>query len=580
MNDQQMDQMELDIRSDPVKWAYWKLKDPKGNPWKARWYQKKLIRDIMKGNRRLAVRMGRRVGKTETMVVFCLWYAFHHENARLIIAAPYENQIRLIFMRLAEMIDGSEELLSSQASRTKNPFIIQFNNGSTIMGFTVGATSGNAGASIRGQRADWIFMDEIDYMDRGGIDATTAIANEDPKRIGIWCSSTPTGKRDFFYEVCTNPKTGYNSYYFPSMVNPDWDDKFEGEMRATMTEQAYIHEVMAEFGEETVGVFSKAAVERAKSQYLYSYRELNAWEKEQYKTQGVNLDDIVYFGPYTRRKPAPPAHRIIGVDWDKYGAATQIIVTEFDELHKKFRVCMRAEITRGEFTLDNAVKKIIELNEIYDPKFIYIDRGFGEYQIEMLRLHGREYPLTGLDRKVKGIHFGSKIEVRDPGTREVDMKDVKPFMVNQASILLDRDQILLSPFDDMVWKQMMDYQVVKITQNGRPVYTSENEHALDAFMLTILGFTLEFPDITKILEEIKVARKTIPIKNKTEEKIAEKVFGGNRDVFKPQQQQREREARDNPNWHLNKVPLGYSQSRAESPWGRGNTRQRPMRAKF
>jgi replicative DNA helicase len=268
------------------------------------------------------------------------------------------------------------------------------------------------------------------------------------------------------------------------------------------------------------------------------------------------------------------------VDWDKYGAATQIIVTEFDELYKKFRVCLRAEIVRGEFTLDNAVKKIIELNEIYDPKFIYIDRGFGEYQIEMLRLHGREHPLTGLDRKVKGIHFGSKIEVRDPGTREVDMKDVKPFMVNQASILLDRDQILLSPFDDMVWKQMMDYQVVKITQNGRPVYTSENEHALDAFMLTILGFTLEFPDITKILEEVKVARKTIPIKNKAEEKIAEKVFGGNRDVFKPQQQQREREARDNPNWHWNKVQLGYSQQRAESPWGRGNTRQRPVRAKF
>lgn len=47
-------------------------------------------------------------------------------------------------------------------------------------------------------------------------------------------------------------------------------------------------------------------------------------------------------------------------------------------LLNKFRTCYRAEIPRGEFTLDNAVKKIIALNEIYDPQFIYVDRGFGK----------------------------------------------------------------------------------------------------------------------------------------------------------------------------------------------------------
>ncbi|WP_169794183.1 phage terminase large subunit family protein [Alicyclobacillus shizuokensis] len=564
--------MEIEVRSDPVKWAYWKLKDPKGNPWRARWYQKKIIDGIMKGDRRIAVRMGRRVGKTETLVVFCLWYAFHHRNARLLIAAPYENQVRLIFMRLNEMIDDCDELRESIRTRTKNPFIIQFNNGSSIMGFTVGATSGQSGASVRGQRADWIFLDEIDYMDRDGIDAVTAVALEDPARIGIWCSSTPTGKRSFFYEICTNPDTGYKAYHFPSMVNPDWDERMEAQMRATMTEQSYIHEVLAEFGEETVGVFAKSAVERAKSQFLYSYRELNAYEREQYERQGFKMDEIIYYGPYTVSKPAPPAIRIIGVDWDKYANDTQIIVTEFDEFLKKFRVAFRAEIPRGEFTLDNAVKKIIELNAIYDPRLIYIDRGFGEYQIETLRLYGREHPETGLDRKIRPVHFGQKIEVRDPATREVDMKDVKPFMVNQTALLLERDKIVLSPFDDMVWKQMMDYQVVKITQNGRPVYTSENEHALDAFMLTILGFTLEFPDITQILEEVKVARTNKFIHGKSiVEKVTEKVFGGTRDVYKPRDT-REFEPKDDPNWRLRKVPLGYAKPRG-GQWGmRGTSR--------
>jgi len=218
------------------------------------------------------------VHNTETMVVFCLWYAQHHKNARLLIVTPYEHQVRLIFMRLNELIRDCDEMQGVKT--TKNPFIAEFPNGSKIMGFTAGANSGSqSGASIRGQRADWLFMDEIDYMSRDGIDAVTAIAMEDPKRIGIWVSSTPTGKRDFFYEVCTNPDTGYKAYHFPSMVNPDFDDNMEAEHRATMPEQGYIHEVLAEFGEETVGVFNKAAVERAKNQYVYAYRELNSYER-------------------------------------------------------------------------------------------------------------------------------------------------------------------------------------------------------------------------------------------------------------------------------------------------------------
>lgn len=580
LNDIKMDDMEREIRKDPVKWAYWKLKDPKGNKWRARWYQKTMIEGIMNGDRRIAARMGRRVGKTETMVVFCLWYAFHHKNSRLLIATPYEHQVRLIFMRLAELVRDCDEL-NATVSITKNPFIADFTNGSKIMGFTVGANEGQAGASVRGQRADFIFMDEIDYMSRGGIDAVTAIAMENPKEIGIWCSSTPTGKRDFFYDVCTNPDTGYKSYWFPSMVNPDFDASMEGELRATMTAQGYIHEVEAEFGEETVGVFNKDAVERAKSQYLYSYRELNVWERKQYEKQGFKLEDIVYIGPYSLKKPAPKAHRIIGVDWDKFGEATQIIVTEFDEFLKKFRVCERIEIARGDWTYDNAVNKIIELNDIYDPKFIYVDAGHGEYQIEMLRKHSRENPNSGMDKKVKRIQFSQNIEIQDPVTRVIDKKDAKNFMVNQTAILLERDQIVLSPFDDMVWKQMMDYQVIRISQNGKPIYTSENEHSLDAFMLTILGFTIEFPQITKILEDIRIARKAIVFEQKAVNNLKEKAFGGDRDIYTPQTKTRQREARDNPNWHLNKVQVGYSKKNSSGGWGkRGSSSRSVKRSTF
>lgn len=201
----------------------------------------------------------------------------------------------------------------------------------------------------------------------------------------------------------------------------------------------------------------------------------------------------------------------------------------------------------------------------------------------MIRLHGRENPHTGLDKKVRGIHFSNMLEIQDPTTREIDRKDAKQFMVNQTAIVLERDQILLSPFDDMVWKQMMDYQVVKISATGKPQYTSENEHALDAFMLTILGFTLEFPEITKILEEIRVARKAMSFGNVFEKSLTEKVFGDIPDVYAPKKPKREREPKDNPNWHWNKVPVGYGGNKRTGAWGRrGSSRSKTgfTRAKF
>lgn len=87
---------------------------------------------------------------TETMVVEMLWQAYTNRNFRILMAAPYENQIRNMFTRLNELIDESPLVKTQIKSRTKNPYKIEFNNGSMILGFT----TGDDASSIRGQRAD------------------------------------------------------------------------------------------------------------------------------------------------------------------------------------------------------------------------------------------------------------------------------------------------------------------------------------------------------------------------------------------------------------------------------------------
>lgn len=150
--------------NDPVAWAKVFLISNNAitkryGPWAARDYQAEMLRD--KALRKV-YRCGRRTGKSETMIVEGLHKAFVHKNFRILYVTPYETQVNLLFMRMRELIADSPLLKKEIVKMKNNPYTIEFANGSVIMGFTTGASSGTGAASVRGQRADWIFCDELD----------------------------------------------------------------------------------------------------------------------------------------------------------------------------------------------------------------------------------------------------------------------------------------------------------------------------------------------------------------------------------------------------------------------------------
>lgn len=63
----------------------------------------------------------------------------------------------------------------------------------------------------------------------------------------------------------------------------------------------------------------------------------------------------------------------------KYGASSSILILDYDEDFGKFRVLKRVEVPKSEYSYDNAVNLIVELNEVYNPSWIYVDRGSGEF---------------------------------------------------------------------------------------------------------------------------------------------------------------------------------------------------------
>lgn len=126
-----------------------------------------------------------------------------------------------------------------------------------------------------------------------------------------------------------------------------------------------------------------------------------------------------------------------------------------------------------------------------------------EYQIERLHIIGDENPASGLKNKVKGFQFKQKIQVPDPVHKTINDEPMKPFMVNQLTMAFERNKIILSPYDDVLHKQLIDYEIERISQSGEPVFTSKNEHFVDALGLAYLAFVLEFPNLTGGIKEIE-----------------------------------------------------------------------------
>lgn len=149
----------------------------------------------------------------------------------------------------------------------------------------------------RGQKADWIYVDELDFMSEYCFEVVAAVAIE-RSDIGITVSSTPLGKRSKFYQICTDPSMNYSQHYHPSTHNPNWDEKMEAELRAQLTSEAYVHEVLAEFGTEQDGVFDKIKLDEARKIENYAYNELDFYQKQECEESGVYPQMLLYNHQY------------------------------------------------------------------------------------------------------------------------------------------------------------------------------------------------------------------------------------------------------------------------------------------
>lgn len=521
----------IEVFTSPVKWAEAFLRNPKDKAKSLilRSYQKDYL-EVSPKYKGCVLRQGRRSGKSVTLEIDCLWHAVAYPYIRMVknkeaapkpyrilVIAPYEDHIKEIWKGFGALIADSP-WLSTQIKRIKSSdeFIIEFKNGSTIEGSCAGLNSAQPGTKLRGKTADFIYVDELDYIPRELMENVIIPIYTSHTDCKMRVASTPAGIRELFFEWSTRAnELGWYHQHIPSWHpdNDNWssieqckaknipiNESTEFQVRSITTHDAFLREYGAEFTDASTGVFKSNFIEKCMIPY----------------GPYINLEDPDVFDPnFTQNKQNV---YIIGVDWNTYKNGGQIVMVEFCKVkteHTYFDHEMRKDITidftgkyrlfyrRGIKVVDstqaNTRAEIIRLIQNYKVDYIYVDYGYGDTNIEELSYYGLKNPFLGIQNKLKVVNFGQYVEHWDPVLKEKVKKTNKNMMVNNAILCTEENTILLPKEEDMKTRlvgQMRSYKIKNVTSNGIITYEGE-DHILDAFNLALYGFAKEYGPLLK-----------------------------------------------------------------------------------
>lgn len=472
---------------DPVTWAEkyigWKpRKSSKGID-----YQANILRCSSK---RKVLRCGRRLGKSEVMLVWAMFRLFNNSPketrwdahrgewvrgmSNILFIAPYLSQVKDFFARMKRMLDMNPELGNEVESFVATPYYkVTLKSGMVISGFSAGSSGAT---SVRGQPADWIMMDEMDYLKEEDINTLMALLMEH-NDVEMIVASTPSGRREQFYDFCMQ-RMDFKEFYYPSSVNPSWGPKMEAELRAAYrTEIGWQHEILAEFGEAATSVFQFHLLEKA--MVPYKYEDL------------VRQNDCVY---------------AMGIDWNDVENGTKIRIVEFNPAKGEIKCVASSTVQKAGWVQTSAVNEAIRMNRIWNCAYVYVDCGYGATQIELLRKIGQDAQMrkdqwAHLDMNfinTKGINFSSTVDVFDPASGLPRKMKMKPYIVESAVRFFERGMVKFSSEDEILLKQLHGYNVAKVNASGMPIYEAgpAGDHDLDAFMLALVALEIELGEYT------------------------------------------------------------------------------------
>lgn len=455
-----------------------------GSP--ARHYQHRLLYCTSKN---LAARQCRQTGKTLLMMYRIFHYIITNENKTVLVVAPQEVQIKkiwdeYIFRDFIYKNKDIEESISGRPTMSPN-YQIKFDNGSKIMLMI-------AGPGVRGQSADWIYIDEAAIVTKDILaDIMMAIASRTDE-ASVIMTSTPKGRGNPFYEACKdNPEFAeFHTSIYDVEEMKDQIPRF----KKLLGETGFIQEAEAEFPDASGGPFNYKGIDLSKKEYEYE--------------ESVQLSSEIYFG---------------GVDWNGPNVGTYFYLLGFNPETYTIRVVDKSVVSSAVWNSTVAKQEFIRLNRKWSPKHWMVDAGYGHSINEELKIYSIKAEENGCkpyepDSMIKHIlepiDFGKLMEIEDPFTKELIKKTTKSFIVSQVSRLFephnDQVPVSISESDYELIKSLENYKLLNITAKGIEQYGFDkkdgiDDHAIDAFSLAVYAIVKHYNELFKRIIALSVA---------------------------------------------------------------------------
>ncbi len=322
-------------------------------------YQRKLLLDE---SPRIVSCMGRQTGKTTTIAVKAIHFAYVNDDVTVLITSPSLRQSMIMFDRILSFIYDNPYLPRSVVRKTRT--VIQLSTGSQIVALPCSENF------LRGYTASLCIMDEAAFMPEEVITQVIfpMLSTTDGKAIFL---STPWGRDHFFYRAFMDPN--YSVHRVKSSECPLIKPEFLEEMRRTMTEQAYRMEYEAEFVEASSSYFPQDLIRGCVDPKLEFMSDLET---------GVRIRGGEYYG---------------GVDFGKledYSVVTAL-KREGDLLKLVYL---------NDFPINtpysNVIGHLVRANQRFRFRKVQVDQtGVGEPVLEELRAQG--VPAEGLTFTIK-----------------------------------------------------------------------------------------------------------------------------------------------------------------------------------
>tara|TARA_B100001250_G_scaffold412196_1_gene442780 strand:+ start:613 stop:2952 length:2340 start_codon:yes stop_codon:yes gene_type:complete len=372
-------------------------------------------------------------------------------------------------------------------------------------------TGGHTGGFLAHNSANDLYIDEVDSIPFNSLIEAVIPIETTYKDTTLTVSGTPTGRREYFYNVSMNKdELNFGEHHFPSMVSPEWSPQREKELKVITPMSQFEHEYLAEFGSSADGVFKNHHIDP--NLYVYNYSDLKYnpknkyilgvdWNESQFGVQAVILEYLV--------QPEEVIPFNDG-DWKKEDGTIVNPVVKQNAL----RVFYADNIDGAEFTNVGAVEFIIKLMKKFHFTKLVFDRGHGEANYEMLRvaIKNGKGPLGtdafGLSEYLQGdkmvsLDMGGSSEVIDPVSGTTTKALTKNVMVKNSQLMNEEGRYIIPAVDKQgqtvendelnLVGQMRGYVVARYGKTGE-IYESTVrdglDHRLDAFMLATHGYTL------------------------------------------------------------------------------------------